>query len=366
VDPEPPTIVIYDKLPDFFTRTKAYIEANLNTQPTRIERQEAAECGVHAVNNLLGSDYTLEEFQKVQGTEQWFTGSTLEIFLGAVGKFNKTEKRWKMQRLQLCQQYGIEQFARFPDHFMDDENLVGLLFFLGPLNAGHWTSMKKWGSGSFTYMDSVKPATNGNGGLVLTLPKDQMIDYIVNTAKYGRSNVKTILAVYKNEDAWRSAHATIQRIQKEAKGDGNSEQDDQLGGRNNPIKDVSDDEVGDQDEDTGGMSDDTGSMGGEEDEDEEGEYEDDDKDAILEYVIELQGEEFKRELSEISDLSSAVFEQLLVRLWAKLQRKIKERVKEILENDTQFKELSVTQWMREIANYSIDEKKRTVRYLLDL
>ena len=43
-----------------------------------------------------------------------------------------------------------------------------------------------------------------------------------------------------------------------------------------------------------------------------------------------------------------------------------ERVKEILENDTQFKDLSVTQWMREIANYSIDEKKRTFRYLLDL
>ena len=323
------TIEIFKQLPDFFTRTKAYIEANLNTQPTRIERQSAAECGVHAVNNLLGSDYTLEEFQRVQGTEQWFTGGTLEIFLGAVGKFNKTEKRWKMQRLQLCQQYGINIFKQFPDHFMDDENLVGLLFFLGPLNAGHWTSMKKWGPSSFTYMDSIKRATNGDGGLVLTLPKDEMIDYIVNTAKYGRSNIKTILAVYKNEDTWNAADATIQRMQREAqteaKGDGDNEQDDQLGGRNNPIPDDQEDALGDQEDALGDQEDALGDQEDELDEsdDEEDESDDEldesddpfdtitDKDALIDYVIELGID--KRGRENIWEHLKSVIEKELVR-----------------------------------------------------
>ena len=199
---EPVDVTLYDTLPDFLSMTKAAINANINTEPLIIPLQDAAECGVHAVNNLLQSDFTLENFRKVQGEMEWFEIETLEIVLGSASSLGIDEiaidrRRWRSRGPQLTEYYASRELERFPNHFMEDDNLVGLIFYLGPAERGHWTSMKRWASDGFTYMDSNKTSENAYGGLVKTLPKDRMVDYILNEVTF----VTAFIAVYKDESS---------------------------------------------------------------------------------------------------------------------------------------------------------------------
>ena len=207
------SIELYRELPNFLSMTLAAINANMRTQPQVIPRQAAAECGLHAVNNLLQSDYTLENFQKVQGTRQWFTDTTLGIILGNPGTLSVDGRRWVSanENRTLSVKYSMNYFERYADVFMDDENLVGFIFFLGPDSAGHWTSVKKWDTDGFTYMDSFKPAESGDGGLVVTLPKREMIPYIMIQTYRGRTP-SAFFAVYKDTQTFNTARLNIERL----------------------------------------------------------------------------------------------------------------------------------------------------------
>ena len=168
------------------------------------------------MNNLLGSKYTLEQFQKVQGTKQWFTDITIGIILGNPGIL--LGNRWVggTENRMLCIKYQIYVFERYASQFMDDPNLVGMILFLGPDDEGHWTSMKKWSPDGFTYMDSYKQSET-SGGFVKTLPKDDMIQYILNEATYGDYNVKGFFAVYKDEISLNRARQNIEMLERDGK-----------------------------------------------------------------------------------------------------------------------------------------------------
>lgn len=207
-------IELYVELPNFLSMTMAAINANMRTQPQVIPRQSAAECGVHAVNNLLQSDYTLENFQRVQGTSQWFTDTTLGVILGNPGILAVDGRRWvgRNENRTLSLNYSMNYFERYADVFMDNENLVGFIFFLGPNEAGHWTSVKKWDTDRFTYMDSFKHAESGDGGLVVTLPKREMITYIMTRATYSGVTATAFFAVYKDVQTFNAARLNIESL----------------------------------------------------------------------------------------------------------------------------------------------------------
>jgi hypothetical protein len=135
----------------------------------------------------------------------------------------------------------MNYFERYADTFMDDENLVGLIFFLGPYSAGHWTSVKKWDTDGFTYMDSFKRAESGNGGLVKTLPKREMIPYIMNQTYRGRTP-SAFFAIYKDVQTLNTARLNIERLDANYRpptgsifSDSDDSGDDSGGSNDNPV-----------------------------------------------------------------------------------------------------------------------------------
>ena len=307
--PKTSEIIIYDTLPDFLKSTKAAIKDNQATKPTTIPGQKAAECGLHAVNNLLGSNYTIENFQRIQGTKYWFRDQTLELVLGNTGL--KIDGKWQTDSVKLCFKYNVARLRNYPEHFMKDDNLVGFICFLGPNDAGHWTTMKKWGPDSFTYMDSNKKS--GSGGLVLTLPENDMVNYILNEATYGKSKVKTFIAVYKDEDSYRSAKTKLNTLDSDMQG----YTDASDGG-------FADDAAGDDIEDT----------------------EDQDKEALINYVM------------SISSMKSRE------KIWTLIQNKIRQHAMEIKEKNQSDTPLETfLAWVRDLT---LDKKKLFVKIRLGL
>ena len=372
-------IVLYKELPDFLSDTKNAIEQNMNTQPTSIPKQRAAECGLHAVNNLLGSEYTLENFQKVQGSKQWFTDTTLEIVLGNTAKL--VNGAWEVDSVNLCFKYGIERFKRFPNHFMEDENLVGFVFFLGPNTAGHWTSMRKWSPTGFTYMDSYKASETGTGGFVKTMPKDEMIQYILSGAKYGRSNITSMLALYKDEESQQSAFNAINEMESNQDAvvidiidttdttteDATEVQDttteDATEVQDTTTEDATEEDTEDATEVQDTTTEDATEEATEEDiKDEDAEYEDEtDKEAVVDYIIELAPN--REAILNLKGKSLLTVRKLL---YSKAKKKLKLRVIEMMEENERFQKYSVSWWLKRIANYPLQKKKSVFKKLLKI
>lgn len=353
-----PYVSLYNELPDFLSMTKKAIQEN--TKPTSIPKQSAAECGLHAVNNLLGTNYPIQYFQKVNGTRQWFRGETLEIVLGNQGKI--INGKWSVQSVKLCFPYGIGRFEKFPNHFMEDDNLVGFIFFLGPNSAGHWTSMKKWSPTEFIYMDSNKPSETGTGGLVKILPKDEMIQYILNDAKYGRSKINSLIALYKDEQSQSDAFALLKERE-------SGRGDDTIEGMQGGTLVQSDDTTEDQEDMQGGtlvQSDDDTEEDMQDQEDQEDtttDMYDKDKDALMDYFFE-EATKGKDEL--VAQLSEDDIQDVRARLYEKAQRILRSNIENLLERNERFRVHSVSFYITRINNFSLERKKTRYKKLLNL
>ena len=362
------TISLYTELPDFLTMTKRAIEEN--TKPTSIPKQSAAECGLHAVNNLLGTNYPIEYFQKVNGTRQWFRGETLEIVLGNQGKI--INGKWSVQSVKLCFSYGMNRFAKFPNHFMEDDNLVGFVFFLGPNSGGHWTSMKKWSPTEFIYMDSNKPSETGIGGLVKILPKDEMIQYILNDAKYGRSKIKSLIALYKDEQSRSDADALLNERESGRRDDTIEDMQDTLVQSDDTTEDQEDQEYQEDMQDTLVQSDDTteedqedmqGGTSEEQGEQDATDMYDKDKDALMDYIFE---EAMKGKDELLAQLSEDDIQDVRVRLYEKAQRILRSNIEDLLEKNERFRIHPVSYYIARINTSSLEKKKIRYKELLNL
>ena len=393
------SITIYEELPDFLSITKAAIEENMNKKPGVIPKQRAAECAVHAVNNLLGSKYTLEQFQMVQGTEQWFKDITIGIILGNPGIL--LGNRWVggTENRLLCIKYQIYVFERYASQFMDDPNLVGMILFLGPDDEGHWTSMKKWSPDGFTYMDSYKQSETSSGGFVKTLPKDVMIQYILNEATYGDYNVKGFFAVYKDEISLNRARQNIEMLER-----------DREKGEATLVDLVSDGTEGaEADDDTGGVEgdDDTGGFtpGGWTESETESEaepeaeseaeseteseteseaeseaepeaeseaepekvsgenitYKDNDKEALVDYVLSNRSALYGDAQDYIGGR-----EGMRERCWAFIQLNVDIRIKELASEDGKTNEKDFKDYLEEFAECPLDYKKKIIKNILQI
>lgn len=172
--------------PDFLATVKAAIAAHMHEEPMSIVQQTSPTCAMHAVNNLLGTEYTCQDFKDISGEDNWWTDNTVNIMLGANAS-HKEGSKWIAGEGRLHLSFPRDRLEKIGMHVLQNENLVGLLFFIGNINSGHYTAMKKWSSDGFAYMDSLTAS-------VVKLPIDQMFTYIL-----GIKDVKSFSVVMKDE-----------------------------------------------------------------------------------------------------------------------------------------------------------------------
>jgi len=241
--------------------------------------------------------------------------------------------------------------------------------------------MRKWSPTGFTYMDSYKASETGTGGFVKTMPKDEMIQYILSGAKYGRSNITSMLALYKDEESQQSAFNAINEMESNQDAvvidiidttdttteDATEVQDttteDATEVQDTTTEDATEEDTEDATEVQDTTTEDATEEATEEDiKDEDAEYEDEtDKEAVVDYIIELAPN--REAILNLKGKSLLTVRKLL---YSKAKKKLKLRVIEMMEENERFQKYSVSWWLKRIANYPLQKKKSVFKKLLKI
>ena len=128
----------------------AIIKRASKMKPTSVPRQSGLTCGMHAINNLMGTAYTAEDLTAVckdNKTENW-NQEVIMHFLGV--KYGKNDSQSLTMQFDAASVKDRVKMIQF----LDFDGLLGFVIHL----PGHWTAMRRWsvgGESGFSYMDSL-------------------------------------------------------------------------------------------------------------------------------------------------------------------------------------------------------------------
>ena len=204
------------RLPKYYSQVLQAIQVHRNNEPTEIPFQSGAQCAMHAVNNLLGTDFRQPPFDinnfrlicrrgwEFGGSDEWWEDDDIQIILGANREPNADRTRYVVSttRLNLGISRSDLDFVNLKS-VLDDSGLVGIIFYLGSTN-GHWTALKKWkrdGNDHFTYMDSFRKGPNG--GFIHKENLDGMATFLLydEKATYAGIRWSIIYPLFESENA---------------------------------------------------------------------------------------------------------------------------------------------------------------------
>ena len=149
-------------------------------KPTSVKRQSGLTCGMHAINNLLGTAYTAKDLQGVckdEKTEDW-NSEVIMHYLGVQwGRNDKLSLTGQFDAGDVKDNHKMLQFLEF-------EGLLGFVIHL----PGHWTAMRRWDTGTnsgFSYMDSYPKTDRLQTFATAEEMAAYLIAHVINDAEVG-------------------------------------------------------------------------------------------------------------------------------------------------------------------------------------
>ena len=190
-------------------------------------KQERAECGLYALNNLNVGTYEKADLEDISGVNQWWQTTHIMRALGAnqAGARGEAEGGNNTKRLDTYTTLQKVRFESLELECLQAEGLMGMLFFFLPQHHGHWTAMRvetQYGKKVFTYSDSFRPGLNNTALTHTENSAERMFDYLTSSLQvtYESNRFNTFLMVFqtrKQKEKFKRRKNRVQLV-----GDGSS------------------------------------------------------------------------------------------------------------------------------------------------